>query len=188
MNIFSRVPLIVWILVPTAIIIGLGVWFLTKSDMGRDSSGEGETRPAAVSNPVEGTVDFDIVGREHVAQGTTVSTYNSNPPSSGPHWGSPAKNGIYDNQLPDEQLIHDLEHGYIWISYKPDIGDDVKGELKKIVDEDNWKIVLEPRDKNETAIALVAWGRVLKMDAPDYEKVKDFIRTYRNRGPERTPE
>jgi len=185
---FSRVPLLVWILIPTVLIIGLGVWFFSKSSMGNNPSGEGETKPAAVSSPVAGTVDFDIIGREHVSQGTSISTYNSNPPTSGPHWPAAAKNGIYESSLPDEQLLHNLEHGYIWISYKSDVSDDVKGELKKIVEEDNWKIVLEPRDKNESAIALAAWGRVLKMDQPDYEKVREFIKTYRNRGPERTPE
>jgi len=35
---------------------------------------------------------------------------------------------------------------------------------------------------------LVAWGRVLAMDEPDYAKVEEFIKTYRNRGPENTPE
>lgn len=184
----SRIPILVWFLVPTVILIGFGVWFFTKSDMGHNPSGEGETRPVSVSKPVEATVDFDIVGRNHITQGTAGSGYNSNPPTSGPHWPAPAKNGIYDTQLPDEQLIHNLEHGYIWISYESDVSQDVKDQLKKIVEEDNWKIVLEPRDANETMIALAAWGRVLKLDSPDYEKVRAFIKTYRNRGPERTPE
>ena len=185
MNPVSRVPLLVWFLIPTFIVVGIGVWFFSKSSTGQQAD---ETKPAAVSKAVEGTVDYPIIGREHITQGTAVSTYNSNPPSSGSHWPSPAKNGIYDTQLADEQLIHDLEHGYIWISYKSDVSDDVKGELKKIVNDDNWKIVLGPRDKNETMIALVAWGRVLKLDTPDYDKIRDFIKTYRNRGPEKTPD
>lgn len=185
MNPVSRVPLLVWFLVPTLVVVGLGVWFLSKSNVGQP---EDETKPALVTRAVEGAMDYPIVGRNHVGEGTTITTYNSNPPSSGPHWPSPVKSGIYDSQLADEQLVHNLEHGYIWISYKPDVSDDVKGELKKIVNDDNWKTVLEPRDKNETMISLVAWGRVLKLDNPDYDKVKDFIKTYRNRGPEKTPD
>lgn len=184
-----RIPLLAWFLIPTLIIIGAGVWFLSKNQgMSEMSEGTRGAKPVAVSKPVEGTVEYDIVGRNHIASGTAGSGYNSNPPSSGMHWPSPAKNGVYDQPLPDEQLIHNLEHGHVWISYKPEAPDEVKNKLKEIVKDDDWKVILEPRGKNETMIALVAWGRVLKMDDPNYDKVKDFIRTYRNRGLENTPE
>ena len=194
-------PLFIWFLIPTVLIVGIGVWFLSKpSVLGEQTD---ESKPAAVSNSVEGTVDYDIVGRQHIAQGTSGSGYNSNPPSSGPHWANPAKNGIHDQVLPDEQLIHDLEHGYVWIAYrpadavlrsstssaglKPGLSQDELNKLKEIVKSDDWKVVLAPRDKNEAMVALVAWGRVLVMDQFDEGKVKDFIKTYRNRGPESTP-
>ena len=183
-----KVPILAWFLIPTFILVGAGVWFLSKSQ-GTEGMKEGteDARPVAVSKSVEGTVEYDIVGRNHIAGGTAGSGYKSNPPSSGPHWSNPAKNGVYDSSLPDEQLIHNLEHGQIWISYKSDVSDEVKNKLKEIVGEDDWKVVLAPRDKNETIIALVGWGRVLKLDQLDENKVKDFIRTYRNRGPENTP-
>ena len=181
-----RIPLLVWFLVPTFILVGFGVWFLSKNQTVSQNQVLGEA--AAVSKPVEGTVDYTIVGRDHIAQGTTGSGYNSNPPTSGPHWAAAARNGVYDKQLSDEQFIHNLEHGHVWISYKPDTADDVKNKLKEIVEKDSWKVVLEPREQNDSQIALVAWGRVLAMDEPDYAKVEEFIKTYRNRGPENTPE
>lgn len=185
---FRKIPLLVWFLIPTIGLVIAGVWFFTRTPASMDEKTEFENRPAAVSSPVEGTVDFDIVGRNHITQGTPGSGYNSNPPSSGPHWPAPVKNGVYDSLLADEQLIHNLEHGYVWIAYRGDVGDEVKSQLKKIVEDDDWKVVMVPRDKNETKIALVAWGRVLSMEEPDYEKVKTFIKTYRNRGPEKTPD
>lgn len=184
----NRVPLLVWFLVPTLLLMGIGVWFFTKTPGQMSESKSGEVLPAAVSKPVEGTVDFEIVGRNHITQGTAGSGYNSDPPSSGPHWPSPAKNGVHNEQVADQQAIHNLEHGHVWIAYRPDIDEGAKSGLKKIVEDDDWKVVMAPRAKNDTKIALVAWGRVLKIDEPDYQKVKDFIRTYRNRGPEKTPE
>jgi len=183
---FSRIPLLVWFLVPTLILVVVGVWFLSKSST--STKPEDSKVPEAVSTPVEGTVDYDIVSRDHIAQGTNGSGYNSNPPSSGPHWQGPAKNGFYDTALPDQQLIHNLEHGHIWIAYKPDAGDEIKNRLKEIAQKEDWKVVVAPREANDAKIASVAWGRVLKMEDPDYEKIEDFIRTYRNRGPEKTPE
>lgn len=181
-----KVPILVWFLVPTFILVGAGVWFFSRSP-NLAKSQQGEVLPAAVSNPIEGTVEYNIVGRDHIAQGTSGSGYNSNPPSSGPHWPVAAKNGVYESLLPDEQLIHNLEHGHVWISYKPDIADEVKNKLVEIVKEDDWKVVLGPREANDSKIALCAWGRVLKMDEPDYDKIRAFIKTYRNRGPENTP-
>ena len=179
-----RIPVLVWFLVPTFILVGFGVWFLSKNQTVSQNQVLGEA--ATVSNPVEGTVDFAIVGRDHIASGTAGSGYDSNPPSSGPHWPAAANNGVYDKELPDEQLIHNLEHGHVWISYKPDTADEVKNKLKEIVEKDSWKVVLEPREQNDSKIALVAWGRVLVMDQPDYDKIEAFIKTYRNRGPEST--
>src|SRR3972149_1840580 len=185
----SRVPIIVWILIPTLLIVGLGVWYFSRpSILGEMSATNDSTELVAVASPVEGTQEFPIVSRTHIASGTPGSGYNSNPPNSGNHWPAAAKNGIYDSPLPDEQALHNLEHGHVWISYKNDIGDDVKNKLKEIVSEDDWKIILSPRDGNDSKIALVSWGRVLSMDEPDYDKIKKFIETYRNRGPEKTPD
>ncbi|MDO8486755.1 MAG: DUF3105 domain-containing protein [Candidatus Curtissbacteria bacterium] len=190
----NRVPILVWFLVPTAVILGFGVWFFSRSES--TLGVQDETKPISVSSPVAEIQEFAIVGREHVDFGTPVTTYNSNPPTSGPHWPGSAKNGVYDNQLPDEQLIHNLEHGYIWISYRPTgeatdsagISEDEKKKLTEIVAGDDWKMILEPREANDSKIALVAWGRVLNMQQFDESKIKDFIKTYRNRGPEKTPD
>lgn len=59
------------------------------------------------------------LGRDHVADSTPV-TYNSNPPTSGPHNSQWEKAGIYDKPLNERKLIHSLEHGYIIISYNCD--------------------------------------------------------------------
>lgn len=189
----NRVPIFAWFLVPTIVLVIGGVWFFSRPSV---LGVQDETEPTAVSKPVASVQEFKIVGRDHVAVGTTVTTYNSNPPTSGPHWPADAKNGVYENQLPDEQLVHNLEHGYVWISYKagseasPEAGisEDDKKKLTEIVEGDSWKTILAPREQNDSKIALAAWGRLLKMDELDENKVKEFIKTYRNRGPENTPD
>ena len=191
MDFIRRIPLLVWFLVPTVLILGVGIWFFSRpSVLGEQAmqGGSDSIKPAPVSSPVAGTVEYDIVSRNHITQGTAGSGYNSNPPTSGPHWAGAAKNGIYDSAIPDEQAIHNLEHGHVWIAYRSDLGEEVKNNLKDIASGDDWKVILTPREANDSKIALVAWGRLLKMDEPDLDKIKDFIKTYRNRGPEKTPE
>lgn len=67
------------------------------------------------SKPKPGDLIADQ-GREHVPVGTEVK-YNSNPPTSGPHYEEWTKTGIYEKPLDDRSLLHSLEHGYVIISY-----------------------------------------------------------------------
>lgn len=67
------------------------------------------------STPQPGQLAPDL-GREHVPVGFEVE-YNTNPPTSGPHYDSWEKAGIYTTPLDDRKLVHSLEHGYVIISY-----------------------------------------------------------------------
>lgn len=127
-------------------------------------------------------------GREHVAPGH-VHTYNSNPPTSGWHNPRAAEWGVYKEELPDEMLIHNLEHGGIWISYPPGISEDVRKKLESFYDKYGRKIIVEPRSKNDADIALAAWNRLDKFPVFEYsdERVEKFIKVFRNKGPEFVP-
>ena len=122
-------------------------------------------------------------GRNHVADGTKVN-YKTNPPSSGDHYNEPANWGVYDHEIPDEATVHNLEHGGVWIAYKPEIDKTAKAKLIEIT-KSNGKVILTPRAKNDSPIALVSWGRVYKTDTLNEDMIKDFILKYRNTGPEK---
>jgi len=131
------------------------------------------------SQPVE------ILGRNHIQEGIVFSGYNSNPPTSGDHYQNPAPARFYDKELPDEQLVHNLEHGHIWIAYKPGLPAEIVDGLKNFA---GGNVVVTPRSKNDTDIALAAWSRLDKFDIEaneiDKQRIRDFISRYQNRGPE----
>src|SRR5258707_536460 len=79
----------------------------------------GYFRTAAVNQKTLPGEFFKAQSQEHIKVGTTHEAYNSNPPTGGWHYDTPAQTGIYDTPFPDEQLVHNLEHGHIWIAYKP---------------------------------------------------------------------
>lgn len=132
------------------------------------------------------SVAHSIQGRDHIADGATHPPYNSNPPSSGSHYTSTARGGFYEEPLPDERVIHNLEHGDVWIAYHPDISDEIKDTLESFAGQ---YVVVSPRLENEEDISLVAWGRVdafdIENEAVDEGRIRDFIRRYDNRGPEK---
>jgi len=126
--------------------------------------------------------EIPVLGRTHVSRGTTVK-YHSNPPTSGDHWPEPAPWGIYRAPLPDEQLVHNLEHGGIWISYK-EIDDETRLRLERIAQKYPEAVILTPRPQNDRRMALASWGRLDKLDAFDEARIERFIRSNVNNSPE----
>lgn len=128
---------------------------------------------------------FENQGQEHITQGSFEHpAYNSNPPTSGWHWPQPAAWGIYRATQPDEQLIHNLEHGGIWISYKSNLDAETIAKLQDFARRYR-KIIVEPRDANDSPIALVAWTRLQKLDSFDETTILRFIDAHYDKGPEK---
>lgn len=133
-------------------------------------------------------VSYPSQGQQHVALGTPFA-YSSNPPTSGPHFATPAEWGVYGEEVPDQVLIHNLEHGGIWIAYRPGVASSTVEELEAIGREFGRKVIIAPRAANDADIALAAWGRLDKFSAAEFseERVRAFIKAWRNKGPEFVP-
>jgi hypothetical protein len=142
-------------------------------------------------------VAYPEIGQEHISlEAALPKPYNSNPPSSGAHYPTPANWGIYDYEVNDKIFIHNLEHGGIWIAYRPSISANVIEDLKDINKEfGGSKIVMAPRSANDADIAIVAWTRVQKFDLSNgllsdvqKEDIRGFYRAFKNHGPEFVPD
>lgn len=126
---------------------------------------------------------FEEQARTHIKVSEIYEAYNSNPPTSGPHWANQAKWGVYDKPLVDEQAVHNLEHGGIWISYK-NIDEETKANLIKIAKANSQSVILSPREGNDANIVLASWTRLEKMDSYDATKIIEFISRNKNNSPE----
>ncbi|MDQ7829391.1 MAG: DUF3105 domain-containing protein [Armatimonadota bacterium] len=122
----------------------------------------------------------------HIAPGTRATGYATNPPTSGPHWPTTAPWGVHTEVLPDELLVHNLEHGGVWISYRNRDDRALADRLTAIAGRYRTKVIVTPRPANDVPIALAAWGRLLKLQAFDEATIVRFIDAHRGRvGPER---
>lgn len=123
----------------------------------------------------------------HIAFGAQHEPYSSNPPTSGPHYSLPGLGPIacktYPNEVQDEGVVHNLEHGAVWISYRDQRDQKLAMQLKAIADRYS-KVVVSPRAADDSTIAVVSWGRVLKLRAFDEQKITDFIKLYLGKSPE----
>jgi hypothetical protein len=190
-----------WLLIPFSVVGLVVVLALTqkpKQPQHDAKNGRGLVETFTVTDPgkalpppspgvtLPGTT-FPNLGQKHVPESQRVK-YNSNPPTSGPHYERPAAWGIYDRPPLDERLVHNLEHGGIIISYNPDR---LKGEelaqiktLAKELTATNPRIVVTPRKNLDTAIVLTAWGYLQKLDRFDSQKIKAFYDAHIARSPE----
>lgn len=137
-------------------------------------------------------------GRGHTAPGEAHSPYATKPATSGPHWqtapttlapyGSPARWGFYDEPLPDEVLIHNLEHGGVGMHYDCSDGcDDLVKQLKDLVPSSKSQFIVSPYPGMPKKIAITAWRHLMYLDEFDQEKIIEFIREYQDRAPESVP-
>lgn len=144
-----------------------------------------ENRPVSVSS--EGLMGeaVQIATSSHVTSASELQIPPGVPPAGGPHYVNPLPGGVYDQPVEDGRVIHSLEHGLVWITYKPGaISDAQLKELRDLVDGRKRDVVLSPRPNNNDALVAVSWGRRLVIKPGDMKTVKDFISTNLNRSPE----
>jgi hypothetical protein len=141
---------------------------------------EQEVEEVSLDGKVE---EFEIEGANHIGAEQTT-TYNTNPPTSGSHWASPAGWGFNDKELPDEQLVHNIEHGGIWITYK-DLDEESINRLKDIAKSNSNSVVITKREENNNPLVVASWGRMMRLTEVDEALIQKYIDTYINQSPEK---
>jgi len=144
-------------------------------------------RPAAgVKIPV-------MAGSTHIAIDSDPGAYNSDPPTSGPHYAEEARGGFYDSnnyQFPAGYLVHNLEHGYVIFWYNCDLLDDsacseLKSQIRAVMDEvGGAKVIAYPWTSLDVPLVMTSWGRMEKFESFDADKTKAFYRANLNKAPE----
>ena len=129
---------------------------------------------------------------QHVHDGDPIS-YAQLPPVGGPHWPTPAPWGVSLQTIPDERIVHNLEHGGVVISING-IADAALQRLRSLLDEyprDRYgevKVVVRPYDKIPVGtIVLTAWGWTRTLPSVDEAKIKTFLGAHLDRCCENVP-
>ena len=119
-----------------------------------------------------------------------VVVYNSVPPTSGDHWSAAARCGFYIQPVPDEVVVHNMEHSNIVVSYNLTSQDDFDVLVEVYEDlPEIWRdhfTVVRPYGKiGNGQVAVSTWGVLDKMDGVDSERILRFFEHYVGKlGPE----
>ena len=132
-------------------------------------------------------------GSQHIDVDSDPGQYNSDPPTSGPHYPEEAEAGFFDTNIykfPAGYLIHNLEHGYVIFWYNCDLLNEsacteLKSQIRAVMDElGGVKLIAYPWPSLDVPLAMTSWGQLQKFEAFDAETAKVFYRANLNRAPE----
>jgi hypothetical protein len=197
----------IWIGIAAAVLIGLAVALAVVLASG--GSGGGLTSLATTMRAAGCT--FTTVtssgDRNHLEKVTDKVTYNTYPPTSGPHYFEPARWGNYSDPVGPRQAVHNEEHGGVIIWYGRNISAADRQKITEFYDESPNAILVTPLAASTpgitypphkplgSKIALSAWdapkgagqGVVAICPNVNLEAFAKFRDTVRGKGPEQFP-
>ena len=128
-------------------------------------------------NKIPGIVHQAFTGGDHKNQ---PISYAESPPFGGPHspiWAD-CDGTVYPAQIANENAVHGLEHGAVWITYKPGLSADQLDALTKLTSGKPYTM-LSPYAGLKSNVSLQAWGYQLFVDSATDKRVKRFINALR---------
>ena len=142
------------------------------------------------------------LGRQHVVKLKQGFKYNTFPPTTGPHFPSPAPYDFYSEPVEQYRLVHNLEHGSIIVQYGSDVPQSTVEQIREWYLKDPNGIVVAPLPALKGKVVFEAWtspdvapgqapgpGEGVLASCPSFDagNADAFVDTYGFRGPERYP-
>ncbi len=87
----------------------------------------------------------------------TSDLWNTTPPTSGPHFGGTLIYGAYTDEPQIGRVVHNLEHGAIYMLYGKDVPEATVSQLQSFYDGHKNGTILAPLPSLGDQIALGAW-------------------------------
>jgi hypothetical protein len=179
-----------WGLIATVVVLvlfagGIVAFAVTRHSGGSPSAANGsmsaspETKPyihpeIAAAKAIPGVIYKAEPNHAHVP-GTVK--YDTSPPIGGdhsPYWAN-CTGTVYTKQIANENAVHMLEHGAVWITYNPTTASKADiatlGRLVNGVD----RLALSPYAGLKTPISLQAWDYQLFVKSASDPRIEKFI-------------
>ncbi|WP_309650584.1 DUF3105 domain-containing protein [Nocardioides sp.] len=131
-----------------------------------------EDERVAVDTTLDAVEVFDGMPTTH-DDGEII--YEQSPPVGGPHNSAWLDCGAYDAPVPEENVVHDLEHGTVWITYEPGLDQDEVDALADVLPQNG---ILSPYEDLRAPVVVTVWERQLELTGADDPRLEMFIREF----------
>ena len=133
--------------------------------------------------PPAGTTVFAENDHSHVSGSVT---YDRTPPAGGPHNPVQLNCGVYTQRVPNENAVHSLEHGAVWITYRTDLDPAQALDLSQLALSNyvgtQKYIIVSPYSGLPAPIVASAWGAQLYVKTASDPRLVAFIHYYAGGG------
>ena len=139
----------------------------------------------AGAKQIRGVVYHKEPNHTHVF--TTVK-YDTTPPTGGNHsqYWADCSGTVYPNAIANENAVHALEHGAVWVTYREGLPTSQVSTLTQDVQGQD-HVFMSPYPNLKSAVSLQAWGYQLFVNKVSDPRISQFIATLKA-NPNITPE
>jgi len=140
------------------------------------------TPATSAASQITGIETYSNLAQTHT---TAPVDYPQSPPVGGPHDPVWQNCGFYDQPVRNENAVHSMEHGAVWITYQPELPAKEIEILHEIARTNSY-VEVSPYPKLPAPVVATAWGVQLKLDSAEDKRLSEFVAMYMQ-GPQ-TPE
>jgi predicted small secreted protein len=137
-----------------------------------------KTTTADKKAPPAGVTSYSNLSRDHTREPVD---YPQSPPVGGPHDPIWQNCGFYSKPVRNENAVHSMEHGAVWITYRPDLPRDQVEKIKSLTQKRY--VLASPYANLPAPVVATAWGKQLLLDSTNDPRLEQFVRAYRQ-GPQ----
>ena len=119
---------------------------------------------------------FDYDGGDHTSDPVT---YDQTPPAGGPHDPQWEDCGAYPQPIRNENAVHALEHGSVWVTYRPGLApSDIEALTAALRTVKSGKTLLSPYDGLPAPVVVSVWDAQLDLTGADDPRLAAFLDFY----------
>ena len=137
-----------------------------------------DSRQQAASSPPGEVETYDVGPAGQHTQSDV--NYEQTPPAGGEHNPVWQNEGYYDAPVRDENAVHTLEHGAVWITFDPELPQDQRDIIQELVEGQDCMLASPYPDlPGGSPIVASAWGAQTQLESADDPNLERFIQSYR---------
>jgi hypothetical protein len=119
-----------------------------------------EVYPATTNASVEGPMDYD-----------------RHPPTNGDHAPIWQNCGFYEKPIEDKHAVHSMDHGVVWISYRPDLPEQQIRALRPYGGENY--VIASPYPGQNAPVTATSWRVQLELHSANDPRLRRFVNQFR---------
>ncbi len=154
-----------------ALVLGLVV--ATAVVLGQESAKNAKV-DALAAQDIDGVETLENLTFDHV---DGPVDYGRPAPAGGDHYVAWQNCGVYTEPIGNENGVHSLEHGAVWLTYDPSLPADQVATLAEFAKKESY-VLVSPVEGLPSPVVASSWGYQLEADDASDPRIAAFVRKY----------